>query len=224
MNSIKDVIKNSFLKEFDLSSVDGIGILISVLLAILFGFFIFLIYSKFFGGVLYSRAFAVTLIGMTLLTCMVTLAISTNVVISLGMVGSLSIIRYRTAVKSPLDLLYMFWAVTVGITVGAHMYILAAVVSLAMFIVIVVFNVKTEVGTLYVAVIHYTGDTAEENIIRAFGRGKYHIKSKTMYKDKVEMAVEVFCRKNKLQEYNGIRDIEGVIDVTFIQYNGEYHG
>lgn len=222
--SVKDVIKNSVLNQLDFSAVDYKAIAISVAIALIMGILISVVYTQFFGGVIYSRGYAQTLIGMTVLTCMVTLAISSNVVISLGMVGSLSIIRFRTAVKSPLDLLYMFWAVTVGITVGAHMYILAVIASVAMFIIVVFFNVRTESGCLYVAVIHYVGKEASDAVFQVFGRGKYHVKSITMYNDHSEMAVEFFCKKDSLVYYEKIQEIEGVQDVTFIQYNGEYHG
>lgn len=222
--SITDVLKNSFLKEFQIGNIDYVSIGIAVGVALLLGVAIFLIYSKFYGGVIYSRAFAVTLIGMCVLSCMVTLAISTNVVISLGMVGSLSIIRYRTAVKSPLDLMYMFWAVTVGITTGAKMYILALICSLVMLVVVLIFHFKSSTGTVYVAVIHYTGAEAEDKVFQLFGRHKYHVKSKTMYKDRIELAVEISCSGKQLQSYEKLREIDGVADVTFVQYNGEYHG
>ena len=121
--SIQDIIKNSFLESFNntftLSSL--VSMAIALLAALVFGLLIFLIYNKFYRGVVYNRSFAITLIGMTVMTAMVTLAISTNIVISLGMVGALSIVRYRTAVKEPLDLLYLFWAITTGIAAGAQM-------------------------------------------------------------------------------------------------------
>lgn len=222
--SAKDFIKNSILKQFDFGDIDYVAIGVALVVALLLGLFIFAIYSKFYGGVIYSRGFAVTLIGMSVLTCMVTLAISTNVVISLGMVGSLSIIRYRTAVKSPLDLMYMFWAVTVGITCGAHMYGLAGICSVVMLIVVLFFSFRPNSGCCYVAVIHYTSAKAEEEIFRVFGRNKYNVKSKTMFNDHTELAVEIFCKKKQLSTYERLRDIDCVQDVTFIQYNGEYHG
>lgn len=118
--STRDFFKNSVLKAF--GQVDPAKIGLSLLVALAMGILIYYVYKRFFTGVVYSRSFAVTLVGMCVLTCMVTLAISTNVVISLGMVGALSIVRYRTAVKDPLDLLYLFWAITTGITAGAGMY------------------------------------------------------------------------------------------------------
>jgi len=185
---------------------------------------IYLVYSKFYVGVIYSRSFAVTLVGMTLLTAMVTLAISTNIVISLGMVGALSIVRFRTAVKDPMDLLYLFWAITSGITAGARMYLLALLAAAVMIAMIVLFYRKQQRGKIYIAVIHYTTDEAGDDIIRAFGKMKYFVKSKTMRKDKVEMAIEVFCKNNDTHFLEIIRDIDGVEDATLIQYNGEYHG
>ena len=119
--SVQDVIKKSFLQSQSFMEQDMMRILLSLLLAIALGAIIYLVYQRFFSGVVYSRSFAMTLVGMTILTAMVTLAISSNVVISLGMVGALSIVRYRTAVKDPMDLLYLFWAITTGIKIGrAH--------------------------------------------------------------------------------------------------------
>ena len=159
-----------------------------------------------------------------MLTCMVTLAISTNVEISLGMVGALSIVRFRTAIKDPMDLLYLFWAITTGITAGAGMYVLALLAAAIMILMIVLFYHKQQRGKIYIAVIHYTGDQAGDEVIRCFGKRKYFVKSKTMRKEKTEMAVELYCRQNDMDFMEKIRSIEDVEDVTLIQYNGEYHG
>jgi len=222
--SIKDFIKKSILESgaFDGTSLTNIAL--GLITAVLMGAVIYGIYSKFYVGVIYSRSFAVTLVGMTVLTAMVTLAISTNIVISLGMVGALSIVRFRTAVKDPLDLLYLFWAITTGITAGAGMYLLVAVTAVVMIIMIVLFYHKQQKGRIYIAVIHYLGDEAGDNAIRALGKMKYFIKSKTVRKGKTEMAVEVYCKNNDTFFLEKIRDVEGVEDATLIQYNGEYHG
>ena len=123
--SVQDFIKKSILESgaFDGASLTNIAL--GLITALIMGAVIYTVYSKFYVGVIYSRSFAITLVGMTVLTAMVTLAISTNIVISLGMVGALSIVRFRTAVKDPLDLLYLFWSITTGITAGASMYLLA---------------------------------------------------------------------------------------------------
>lgn len=222
--SVQDFIKKSILESgaFDGASLTSIAL--GLVTAVLMGALIYFIYSKFYVGVIYSRSFAITLVGMTVLTAMVTLAISTNIVISLGMVGALSIVRFRTAVKDPLDLLYLFWAITTGITSGAGMYLLVVITAVVMIGMIILFYNKQQKGRIYIAVIHYIGDEVGDNVIRAFGKIKYFIKSKTVRKGKTEMAVEVYCKDNDMFFLDKIRDLDGVEDATLIQYNGEYHG
>ena len=168
--SVKDMIKKSVLESGAFTNYDVPGILTALAAALLLGALIYLVYRKFYAGVVFSRTFAVTLVGMTVLTCMVTLAISTNVVISLGMVGALSIVRFRTAIKDPMDLLYLFWAITTGITAGAGMYVLALLAAAIMILMIVLFYHKQQRGKIYIAVIHYTGDQAGDEVIRCFGK------------------------------------------------------
>lgn len=222
--SVQDFIKKSILESGAFDGASLTNIFLSLTVAVIMGAVIYLVYSKFYVGVIYSRSFAVTLVGMTVLTAMVTLAISTNIVISLGMVGALSIVRFRTAVKDPLDLLYLFWAITTGITSGAGMYLLALVAALVMILLVACFYRKQQKGRIYILVIHYVGDEAGDNVIRALGKMKYFIKSKTLRKNKTEMAVEVYCKNNDMFFLEKIRDVSGVEDATLIQYNGEYHG
>ena len=222
--SVQDVIKKSILESGAFDGLSLTNIALGLVTAILIGAVIYLTYQKFYTGVIYSRSFAVTLVGMTIMTAVITLAISTNVVISLGMVGALSIVRFRTAVKDPLDLLYLFWAITSGIASGANMYLLVFVAAVVMVLIIIIFNKHQLNGRIYIAVIHYVSDEAGDNIIRAFGKMKYFIKSKTVRKGVVEMAVEVYCKNNDTFILEKIRAVEGVEDVTLIQYNGEYHG
>ena len=222
--SVKDMIKKSVLESGVFDQYNISSILVALVAALALGILIFLVYRRFYTGVIYSRTFAVTLVGMTVLTCMVTLAISTNVVISLGMVGALSIVRFRTAVKDPMDLLYQFWAITTGITSGAGMYVLALIAAAIMILMIILFYSRQQRGKIYIAVIHYSGDEAGDEVIRCFGKRKYFIKSKTMRKEKTEMAVEIFCKQADMDFMEKIRASEHVDDVTLIQYNGEYHG
>ena len=222
--SVQDMIKKSVLESGVFDSFNVPQMTISLVVALLLGAVIYMVYSKFYVGVIFSRGFAVTLVGMTLLTCMVTLAISTNIVISLGMVGALSIVRFRTAVKDPLDLLYLFWSITTGITAGAGMYALGLVTAVVMIGMILFFYHWQAKGRVYIAVIHYLGTDAEDDIVRAFGRCKFVVKSKTMRKDSTEMAVEVFSKDPNLEFTDRLRAVNGVQDVTLIQYNGEYHG
>ena len=219
--SVNDMIKKSVLKSFTQYNVPKMAL--ALLVALIVGIIIYYVYRRFYTGVVYSRSFAVTLVGMSVLTCMVTLSISTNIVISLGMVGALSIVRYRTAVKDPMDLLYLFWSITSGIAAGAGMYVLVIVAGLVM-IGMLAFYSHQDKGRVYIAVIHYVGDMVGDEIMRAFGRTKFFVKSKTMRSERTEMAVEVFCDDKDMTFAERIRAIDGVEDVTLIQYNGEYHG
>lgn len=224
--SIQDVIKKSFLESFGgtNSSTGILTMAIALLIALLFGLVICFFYNKFYRGVVYNRSFAITLVGMSVMTAMVTLAISTNVVISLGMVGALSIVRYRTAIKEPLDLLYLFWAITTGITCGAQMYLLAVLAGVIMLLLLLFFSGRASSGHLYIVVIHFNDDATSDTVRRAMGNMKYRIKSTAVRGQNTEMALEVYIPNANMAFVEKLRDAEGVLDVSAIQYNGEYHG
>ncbi|MDD2362371.1 MAG: DUF4956 domain-containing protein [Oscillospiraceae bacterium] len=226
--SVKDVIKKSVLEletfknSFTVETI--ISILIALLVAVAFGVFIHFVYTKFFRGVVYSRNFSITLVGITIMTTMVTLAISTNIVISLGMVGALSIVRFRTAVKDPLDLLYLFWAITTGITIGAYMYPLVLASSIIMLVLIMVMTRKSRRNDIYIAIIHYKGEDVSDSIRVVMARADYKIKSKTSRGELNELAMEVNVKNDNFSFSDKLKAIDGVQEVTLIQYDGEYHG
>ena len=225
---LQDYFKNSVWESFTSSqglTVDtATQIVVSMLIALLMGLFIYKIYQIYFGGVVFSRSFATTLVGMSILTCMLTLAISTNIVISLGMVGALSIVRYRTAIKDPMDLLYLFWSISVGITAGAGMYVLVITASIIMVILIHVLYHRQKRGMIYIMVVHYEGELTGDAVLRAMKKLRYQLKSKTFRGDLTEMTLEVYCRSDNTVFLENIKSLEKVRDVTLIQYNGEYHG
>ncbi len=226
--SVNDVIKKSILESDMYNQAISMSTLVTIavdlVVALLMGLLIYGVYKKFFSGVIFSRSYAITLVGMTVLTCMVTLAISTNIIISLGMVGALSIVRYRTAIKEPLDLLYMFWAITTGITVGASMYILAVAGAVIIIFMIAIFGGKNNQSDVYILIIHYSSDEVGDSIIRALGKLKYTIKSKTLRKDECELTIQVTCKSDNMIFAEKIRSLDFVSDLTLVQYNGEYHG
>ena len=226
--NIKDYFKKSvwesFMNSQTMTEDVVLQIVIAMSAALILGLFIYKIYQIYFGGVGFSRSFATTLVGMTVLTCMLTLAISTNIVISLGMVGALSIVRYRTAIKDPMDLLYLFWAISVGITVGANMYVLALSACVLMVILIHLLYHRQKRGMSYIMVVHYEGELTGDEVLRAMKKIKYQMKSKTLRGSLTEMMLEVYCRTDSTVFLENIRAIEQVKDVTLIQYNGEYHG
>ncbi len=228
MNNVKDYFKNSVWDTFTANNGITLDFLIkagiAMVMSILLGLVIYAVYKRFYAGVVFSRSFGVTLVGMTVLTCALTLAISSNVVISLGMVGALSIVRYRTAIKDPMDLLYIFWSISVGIIIAANLYVLALFIMVVMVLLVACFASRRKSGAIYILVVHYAGEDTGDRIIQQFGRIRYQIKSKTYRKDDVEMTVELTTRQANLTFADRIRELEGVRDLSLIQYNGEYNG
>ena len=226
--SIQDMIKKSVLEAENFSNAIGIelflNIVINMLVSVLIGYLIYRLYRKYYNGVIYSRTYGLTLVGMTTLTCMVTLAISTNIVISLGMVGALSIVRYRTAIKEPIDLLYMFWAITSGITVGAGMYLLALVGLTVMSLFIAVTFGRKSTTSAYILMVQYAGTETYDEILRELGRVKYRVKSKIFKNGIQELTLQITCSENKLMFVEKIQELTDVAQVSFVKYNGEYYG
>jgi hypothetical protein len=226
--SAKDMIKKSILESFSfnqsITASTVLQIAMALVVSVLMSFLIYAVYKKFYGGVIFNRSFGITLVGMTVLTCMVTLAISTNIVISLGMVGALSIVRFRTAIKDPLDLLYLFWGITTGITVGANMYILAVAAALVMIFVLWFMFRHQQAGRAYVMVAHYTGDKAGDEIEAALKDIPHTLKAKSLRGETAELTMDVNVRHGNDVFLEKVRALDGVRDVTLIEYNGEYHG
>lgn len=225
-DAIKKSVLNSFVYSQTLNAETVFSILLNMFFSLLIGILIYIIYKKYFQGVVYSRSFAMTLIGMTVLCCMVTLAISTNIVISLGMVGALSIVRYRTAIKEPLDLLYLFWAITSGITLGAGMYLLAVAGALFMIAIIRMFAVRFKQQECYMAVLHTEGAAdlnAIQNVFEA-QHLKYSTKSQVLRGEQAEITIQFSSDETNLSVAETLRDLSFVRDVTLVKYNGEYHG
>lgn len=225
--TFNDIIKKSVLEAGGyLQSVSVetiIKAVVYILLALIIGLVLFWLYRKTYSGVVYSHSFAVSLAGMTILTCTIIVTIQSNVVLSLGMVGALSIVRYRTAVKEPMDLMFLFMAVATGIATGAGMFYIAVLAIVIMSLLLFVLRRrKHQRDEMYILLIHYTGEGVDDTIRRALGTNPYQIKSKTMRKQDVEMAVEVRVKKGRLGFLDQIRMMEQVNDVTLVQYNGDY--
>ena len=194
-----------------------------IILSLAVGLLIYFLYRKTYAGVVYSRSFAVSLIGMTVLTCAIIVTIQSNVVLSLGMVGALSIVRYRTAIKDPMDLLYLFWTVAAGIATGAGMFYIALFVVVVMAALLLVLNHhKGPRDEMYILLVHYSGEGIDDQVRRVLGTCPYKIKSKTMRKHDVEMAIELRVKKGDLAFADQLRSVEGVNDLTLVQYSGDY--
>lgn len=226
--SVQDMIKKSILESAmysqSISLSTFLTILVDMAVALVVGMVIYAIYKKYYRGVVYDRSFALTLVGLTVLTCMVTLAISTNIIISLGMVGALSIVRYRTAIKEPLDILYIFWAITSGITIGASMYLLAAVGLFFMIILIMVMDRKKSQNKAYIMMTHLTDPKAEKQVLEKLRSYEHKVKNKIARDGSTELTIQIDADESELSIADGIKKIDGVKDVTLIAYDGEYHG
>jgi uncharacterized membrane protein YhiD involved in acid resistance len=211
--------------QFDL--VGALSTLTPIVLALLvsysLGMIIYFVYKWNFNGVVFNQGFSVSLAAMTILTTMITLAISGNIALSLGMVGALSIVRYRAAIKDPMDILFLFWAVGSGIAVGAKLHYLAFVGALIVILMFLTLNRKSTSSDMFILIVHYSGDAIDDELRRILHGKRYQIKSKTVRRDDVEMAVELVVKNNNTAFMNTLKDMDMVKDVALIQYTGEYH-
>jgi ABC-type spermidine/putrescine transport system permease subunit II len=197
-------------------------IIVALLVSFALGMLIHYVYQRSFRGVVYNQAFSVSLAVLTILTTMITLAISSNIALSLGMVGALSIVRYRTAIKDPADLIFLFWAVGTGITIGAKLHYLALVGALIVILMLITIGRSTHNAEIFILIVHYTGEDIADELRRILHGKRYQIKSKTTRKYNVEMAVEVEVKNNNIAFLETINKLPDVSDAALIQYTGEY--
>lgn len=220
--TFNDIFKSSFLEK--VSGVSVTDMIIAMAIAFALGLFIYMVYKKTFRGVMYSSSFGVSLMAMTLITTLIILAVTSNVILSLGMVGALSIVRFRTAVKEPLDIAFLFWAISAGIVTGAGLIPLAVIGSVFIGIILVIFvNAKTS-DTPYIAIISCTNETAEKaaaELLKANTK-KQLVKSKTVTKAGIELMVEVKLNGESTEVCNKLSEVEGVTQAALVSYNGEY--
>lgn len=218
-----DIIKNSVLKSF-MSDISIAKMLMTLSVAFVVGFFIYYLYKRVFSGVLYSRSFNVSLIGMTMVTAMIIIAVNSNLILSLGMVGALSIVRFRTPIKDPTDLIFLFWAAAAGIVVGAGFYTLAMIGSIVIGLVLFLFIKQTSTETPYLLVVHCDGDDSEKEVHRIVAGAvkRYNVKQKTISAGNVETTLELRLRDKEGHFVNEVSAIKGVISAVLISYNGDY--
>jgi len=219
---LNDVFGSNLLHASALEIVDVITI---IFFALVIGLFIFFVYSKTFKGVMYSSSFGVTLIMMTMVTALIIYSVAINFMLSLGMVGALSIVRFRTVIKEPLDLAYLFWAITVGILVGAGFFPVAIIGALVIGAVLFVFVKGRPKDTPYIVVISCTDDSSEKKALELVKeRTKRHlVKAKTVAKGSVELTVEVRLRDETAAFVNDLIEISGVVNATLVSYNGDFY-
>ena len=222
--TFSDIFKSSFLSN--VTSVSFLDMTLALVLAFGVGLFIFFVYKKTYSGVMYSSSFGVTLIALTMITTLVILAVTSNVVLSLGMVGALSIVRFRTAIKEPLDIAFLFWSIAVGIVLAAGLIPLAVFGSVVIGIILLVFANRKDSSNPYILVLSCEGSESEKAATAYIAENvkKYVVKSKTARKGSVEVNLEIRLKNDNTDFINALADLNGVQNAVLVSYNGDYMG
>ena len=222
--TFNDIFKSSFLEN--VTAVSLFDMVLALALAFGLGMFIFLVYKKTYQGVMYSTSFGVTLVALTMITTLVILAVTSNVVLSLGMVGALSIVRFRTAIKEPLDIAFLFWAIAVGIVLAAGFIPLAVFGSVIIGGMLLVFvNRKSHVNP-YILVLQ-CADSATEATAKAYLETKTQrcvLKSKAVQAGNIELNLELRLKPDNTDFINELSAMDGVTSAALVSYNGDYMG
>ena len=224
MTTFNDIFKSSFLEN--VTTVSVVDILIALVLAFAVGLLIFLVHKKTYQGVMYSSSFGVALVALVPITAMVIMAVSSNIALSLGMVGALSIVRFRTAIKEPLDIAFLFWAIAVGIVLATGMIVLAVLGSVIIGAVMLLFVNRKSHFTPYILVLTCDSEDAEAascELVKSTC-DKSVVKSKTVREGTIELNMEVRLRSEETGFVNQLSSIAGVRDVAMVSYNGDYLG
>ena len=222
--TFNDIFKSSFLNQ--VTAVSLVDMVLAMALAFCVGLFIFYVYKKTYAGVMYSSSFGVTLIALTMITTLVILAVTSNVVLSLGMVGALSIVRFRTAIKEPMDIAFLFWSIAVGIVLAAGMIPLAVFGSVIIGIILLVFANRKSHENPYIVVVTCDGHASEQKVTEYLKSKteKCQVKSKTAQKGQVELNMEIRLKDDNTDFINELSDMEGVGHAVLVSYNGDYMG
>lgn len=217
-----DVFKNSFLESVESFTVTDL--LIGMLFAVIISLFIFWVYKKTFTGIMYSPGFSLTLIGLCLVTTLVIMAVTSNVVLSLGMVGALSIVRFRAAIKDPMEIVFLFWSLAVGIVIGAGMIPLALTGSVIIGVILMIFANRRQTGMPYILVMNCDGEESEKAATDAARSAvsKFITKAKTVNASGIELTAQVRLKDSQTSFINEISAINGVSNATLVSYSGEF--
>ena len=222
--TFSDIFKSSFLEN--VTSVSILDMVLALVLAFGVGLFIFFIYKKTYAGVMYSSGFGVTLVALTMITTLVILAVTSNVVLSLGMVGALSIVRFRTAIKEPMDIAFLFWSIAAGIVLAAGLIPLAVFGSVLIGVILLIFANRKDSSNPYIVVLECDdseSEAAAADFLKANTR-RCTVKSKTVRKGSVEMNIEIRLKDDNTDFINALTDIAGVRSAVLVSYNGDYMG
>lgn len=219
MNTFTDVFKNSFLEKTGNLTFESF--LMSMLMALICALIIFLVYRYFFQGVVYNNNFNILLVMTCVVTCFVVIVISSNVVLSLGMVGALSIVRFRSAIKEPLDTGFIFWAVACGITSGAGLYLISGIAAVFVAVVFILLSRVKGVTHTYLLLVRYE-EKAGADVLRILGNLKKVLKNKTSAKGMTELTYEVKIKVDNTAFVEELTALDGVESATIVEFTGDY--
>lgn len=222
--TFNDIFKSSFLEN--VTAVSIFDMVLALALAFGLGMLIFLVYKKTYQGVMYSSSFGVTLIALTMITTLVILAVTSNVVLSLGMVGALSIVRFRTAIKEPLDIAFLFWSIAVGIVLAAGMIPLAVIGSVIIGVILLVFVNRKSHCNPYIVVLQ-CDDHDSESAAAAYLQEQTErctVKSKAARQGQIELNLEIRLKEDNTDFINHLAGMQGVQSAVLVSYNGDYLG
>lgn len=220
MTTFSDIFKKSFINDASMD-LNFTNVIMSLLAAYVCGMIIYFVYKHFYKGVLYSHNFNILLVLVSMITAFIVLTISSNIVLSLGMVGALSIVRFRTAVKEPLDVGFLFFAISIGITCGASLYLMSFVCTILISL-IYIFMVKVKTDThVYLLIVKYE-QTAGENVLKVLSDMKYALKNKTTYGENIELTVEMKLKTNDTEFVSELSRIKGVQSAALVNYTGDF--
>ncbi len=215
------VMGDSFDVSEQFANLSVATIAVTLLTAALCGAVIYLVYRFFYRGVVYSDNFNILLVLTTVVTAFIIMTISANVVLSLGMVGALSIVRFRAAVKDPLDIGFLFWGIAAGITAGAQLYWVAIIGTAIIAVLYILLTIFKKERKSYLLIVRYNAEN-ELNVNGILGAIKYKLKNKTQTGNSVEITVEVKIKNNDTSYISRFNAIDGVESVTLLEYSGEY--
>lgn len=221
--NFSDIFKSSFLDKTESFSI--VDSLLAILAAFIIGFFIYIVYKKTFAGVMYSHNFNISLIIMSMATALIIMGISTNIVISLGMVGALSIVRFRTPIKDPMDLVYLFWAIATGILCGAGLIPLAIIGAVLIGIVMIFFANKLSVENPYLLIVKYSDSSIEKQLEKYVSDSvrKHSVKAKSVLGVGChEVTYEIRLKNQDTQFITELQNMSSVQSAVMVSYDGNF--
>ncbi len=221
--NFSDVFRSDFLGK--LSSVSVTDCLITLAISFVIGLFVYFIYSKAFAGVVYSGTFNMSLVSMTMITALVCMGISSNAVLSLGMVGALSIVRFRSAIKDPIDIVFIFWAITEGILCGAGLMTLALIGAPVIGGLLLAFSARRDFSEPYLLIVRFSAANAEKAVMSQVKKSvnRCRVKSKTMTgAADTELILELRLKNNNSDFMRQINALEGVTYTSLVSYDGNF--